>query len=400
MTAELPNSDGELAAHFHSLADTIHLSFNDHIFVIVAGSDSSHSPGIGRQQLMRIPRLEDIITLFGLEREINWKLKGVAQRYSPEYEWHNHGISGNQQPFRGFDNQERLILDGVLRLDSTSDQPSRGLDAEHKSYYGTSLKASIKKYTLGGSEPTFLLGYDGPLDVGSHHPSKFLSYWDEEEQIGIYFTTPSFQLPESSLINRNFVQESYRSRLVSKTQEQDILTLVEQEEKEADNIYNKLRGGLALDKIRWDGQPEEITIVKISELARYLESKYRNNKKGISEFSYKEYAYRVTAFQDYIWQSLGQYNRFDPEKVGNSWRLREKPKKREDIYWGYKGLIDLPKCPNSDEALRRGHCLLTCFSGTCPVGLGPFDPGPHNPSAPNDPRGPDPRGLIDPRGPR
>lgn len=401
---QLPKSDDELTQHFRSLAQTIRTSFNDHLHILVPLSDSSHLPSLGRQQLISVPPLENMITLFELEKEARWQLEEAVQRYS-----HNNGISGNKQRFKGFDEKNGMVFDGELALDSRLDSHTMAglsIEEDHKRIYGTWLRTNINRYSHSpeGSERTFGLHYDGPLDIGQRHPGKFLSYCDEREGLLIYYQAPSFEVQDSHL-NHNFIQESYRDAqgFIWDNQDQDVLDLIKQEENETDNVYNRLRAALASDEIRWDGQPKEATMIKITELARFLESKYRC-KKGIIEFTYKEYAYRITAFQDYIWLSLGQYGKFDPKSPYNSdgtWYLKKAPKKQDETTkWKFRGLLDIPECPYPDMVYPGNLCLARCTLRLCPRGLGPFDPGPHNPSAPNDPRGRDPRGLIDPRGPR
>lgn len=407
---QLPKSNGELTQHFRSLAQTIRASFNDHLHILVPLSDSSHLPSLGRQQLISVPPLENMITLFELEKEARWQLEEAAQRYSPDYQWHNNGILGNKQQFKGFDEKNGMVFDGELALDSRSDSHAMAglsIEEDHKRIYGTSFRTNINRYSHSpeGSERTFGLHYYGPLDIGHRHPGRFLSYCDEREGLLIYYQAPSFEVQDSHL-NHNFIQESYRDvqGFVWKNQDQDIIALIKQEENEADNIYNRLRAGLSSEKVRWESQPEEATMIKITELARFLESKYRC-KKGITEFTYKEYAYRVTALQDFIWLSLGHSGKFDPERPYNSdgrWRLKYKhPVENRYIPSpAYRPLLDPPSCPFPNIVFPGNLCLTRCTLRLCPRRLGPFDPGPHNPSAPNDPRGRDPRGLIDPRGPR
>lgn len=399
---QLPKSDEELTQQLHSLAGTIRTSLNDHIHILVPLSDSSHMPGLGRQQLIRVPSLGDIITVFGLEMGINWQLEGVAQKYSPDYQ---NGISGNKQELRGFDGQNRRVFDGEMALDLTSDQPEKSFqeNVDSRRYYGTSFRVRISRYHPDGLERNFGLHYDGPLDIGHRHPGRFLSYCDGREGLLIYYQAPSFEVPDSAL-NHNFIQEPYRDPqgFVWEDQEKDIPALIEQESG-VDDTYSRLIAALASDEGRWKSQPEESTMYKISELARFLESKYRH-RRGITEFTYKEYVYRITALQDYIWLLYG-HGKFNPKRPFNSdgkWRLiSEYPvENKYSPSFSYRALPDLPSCPYPNIVFPGDLCITRCTVRLCPRGLGPFDPGPHNPSAPNDPRGRDPRGLFDPRGPR
>lgn len=383
---KLPDSDDELSLRLRSLTHTIRTTFNDYALIIVPGSDSIHSPGIGRQQSIRIPHLEDIITLLGLEKGINWKLQDVVQGYSRWSEGFNDGTAGLKQNFGGFNDQGGRVLGGEIRVDLTSYRPDLGFSQlERLKYYGASSSVGIRKYKPEESEITFGLGYSQPIVVGINKPAKFLTCWDMVENFGIYYHVPFFQLGEGDPV-QSCVTVSYEDLLEGidqKPQDTDILTFLREEEKKSDNVYNNLKTRLDLDKMPQFERPSALSINRLDEIARFLESRYRD-KRGITETSYKDHVDRITAFRNHVWQPLRQ------------------PARREEYPYlpdlSYLGLISPRELWRKDqeEADRRGYY----YKGHYPKGLGPFDPGPHNPSAPNDPRGPDPRGLVDPRGPR
>lgn len=149
------------------------------------------------------------------------------------------------------------------------------------------------------------------------------------------------------------------------------MPFLEQEEKESDGLYNRLKASLGLDKLPWSTTPSVLDILRLDELARFLESKFREMN-GLDEISYKDYEERIAGFRNQLWLLLRQQPPFAP-MVGKSNQVLFRPSyaRTRELY---------------------------------PKGLGPFDPGPHNPGGPGDPRGPhpggpDPRGP-DPRGPR
>ncbi|OGH18369.1 MAG: hypothetical protein A3F31_00220 [Candidatus Levybacteria bacterium RIFCSPHIGHO2_12_FULL_38_12] len=371
---KLPNSDHELEKYFHSLANTIRASFNDYAFTIVTD----------RKQSIRIPTLEDIISLFGLEKGVSWQT--------------------NTGGFEGFDKTGRRLMDGNLTKEggyATKTSRIDSLDSWTRKTYGTSSKAVFRKYAPDGSEWEFVLAYEEPIEPGEEfsynyihyvnsegkgvetsyqgsmvRKTKFLSYCDKAENSIIYYHEPFFQRGKENL-KKAEVEQAYnlREALLTATkgfEDSGLLTFLEQEEKESSGAYNMLKANLGLDKLPWYKQPSVLDILRVDELARFLESRFREVNSS-NEISYKDYGERITGFRNQLWLLFRQFSPYtqSPQTVQQSYRgvTEQWIEPRRELY---------------------------------PKGLGPFDPGPHNPSAPNDPRGPDPRGpsAIDPRGPR
>lgn len=383
----------ELAQNLHSLADTIRTSFNDYAFVIVTGSDSTHIPGINRQQPMRIPSLEDIITLFGLEKGINWRTHMGVQEYSRR-DGFTGGISGVKQEFRGFDDRENRIIDGESHKDFASDQPGiDNFESWTRKFYGTSQGGFLRRYTPNGSTLAFVLGYDIPIEAGEEprygfdlqyvnsegkrvvtsysgnlvRKTRFLSYWDRVENYGIYYHSPFFKREKEGLTKPE-VENTYnlRETLATATkgsEDSDLLVLLRQEEARPEGEYHNLKSSLGLDQLPWFQRPDEITILRLDEMARFLEKLYRETH-GLDEVYYRDYEEGIQVFRNQLWllfrkqSPYGSVKQVGSRELYPPWTLKE----------------------------------------PYPKGFGPFDPGPHNPGGPNDPRGPHPGGP-DPRGP-
>lgn len=379
----LPDSDSELEKHFHSLAHTMRVSFNDYAFVVVTGSDASHIPGLNRKQPIKIPTLEDIIALFGLEKGISWQT--------------------NTGGFEGFDETGRRLVDGNINKEEASSLMTGidSFDSWTRETYGTSSKTVLRRYTSDRLELAFVLGFDDPIEPGKEYAyesdlhyinsegkrvvtsyqgsmvrkTKFLSYWNREEGFGIYYHEPFFQRQKESLTKPE-VERAYNLRgsleVVGKESgDSGLLAFLIQEETRPEGEYHELKVKLGLDKLSWSENPSVLTILRLDEMAKFLERRYRETH-GLDEVYYRDYEERIAGFRNQLWLLLRQQPSFAPiVEKSNQILFRPSYARTKELY---------------------------------PKGLGPFDPGPHNPGGPGDPRGPhpggpDPRGP-DPRGPR
>ncbi len=385
----LPSSDHELEEYLHSLAHTIRTSFNDYAFTVVTDSDS-----------IKIPTLENIIALSGLEERISWRYLG--NHFEQPDSWSNYTTSTLQRGtlFEGLDETGGRLIDGHLAHEGgyvTKTTEIEKLDPWTRKTYGISLKAFLRRYATDESELAFALAFYLPIEPGEEfnydrihyvdpegkhvatsydgkmaRRTRFLSYWDKAENFGIYYHEPFFQREKEGLTKPE-VKRAYNLReslkVVGKESEDSgLLAFLEQEEKESGGVYNMLKTRLGLDRLSLYEQPSILDILRLDELAQFLESRFRKVN-GLNEISHKDYKERIAGFRNQLWLLLRPFSPYG-----------QSPQKGQESYHG----LTQPWI----EPRRELY----------PKGLGPFDPGPHNPGGPGDPRGPDPRGP-DPRGP-
>lgn len=383
---QLPRSDEELTQNLQSLSHTIRASFNDYAFLVFTGGDM--------QRRITIPSLEDIITMFGLERGTSWRLQGIAKGYSYDYKRLHHDVSGTQQEIEGFDDNNNKVFRGSFYKDATSDEPGiSSSESWHRSFYGTLSSIVITGYLPGESGPIGLgsLMYVEPLEAGNDidnitytdskrvrysvsyngkmvQKSSRLSYYDGVG-MNMDYHIPFFQRGKDALI-KSEVQKGYNLRMGSlqeafeEPQDLDLQTFIKVSDK-SDDIFGDLKGALGLNKLSSEHDP--INILRLVELAQYLESRYRLEK-GVSEILYGDYQLRIGALTRSLWRL---FTGFDP-----NWE--------------------------SPKYSKAGHtCLLDSGIGSLPKTshlYGIMD----DYGGLSDPRGyigPDPRGP-DPRGPR
>lgn len=404
---KLPTSNDELTLYFHSLAQMIRGSFNDYAFTIVPGSDANHIPGLGRKQPIKIPSLENVIDLFGLDKRINWRYLGDQFEVPDRSSSYATTTLQNGTLFEGLDEMGRRLIEGHLNLEGGFATPTTGietLDDWTREFYGISAKAVLRRYTDDESRLAFVLGFDWPIEAGEDptynylnyvtadgkngrktyngkmvRRTKFLSYWDRAENFGIYYHEPFFQREENDGLKREEVEQAYTLQeilpaVTKEPEDSNLLIFLRQEETRPEGEYHEFKTKLGLDKLRWSERPSVLTLLRLYEMAEFLEKRYREAH-GLEEVYYRDYGERIQVFRNQLWLLFRQQSPYGLVKQTGS--KEDNPRKlyppwtREEPY---------------------------------PKGLGPFDPGPHNYGGPNDPRGlhpggPDPRGP-DPRGPR
>lgn len=388
---QLPESEGQLTLLLSSLASTIDSTFNNYAFDLY----------VFGQHPVKIPSMEDLVDLFNLQRGVNWKPSGNVQNYS-------FLTKGVEEDFDAFDDQGKKVASGQLRID-LEDLYESGtswsviikksiVDSEKVSQfiYSETIEAKVQRnedYRLdfvNSRGETCSIPYKGVAGV-TVGKTGGLHYNNGTEDYAVSYHIPFFQRRGEDLTRHEvklactIVDTLYG--ITEKPNDPNLSSFL-QEAEGSDENFNNMKKNLGLDIPNWHQTP--INILRLNEIAQYLESRYRFCR-GIDKTTFYEYQKRIAYLRNQLWTSSTRLvnHQFI---FGNCVTVKQKI--------NLTHLVTPPQCPYPDIAFPGNLCLTRCWLKFCPRGMGPFDPGLHNPSAPNDPRGRDPRGLFDPRGPR